>query len=312
MWNGDVESLVETSDGGYALIISQRLLVKFDINGNMEWNRTLLGGHSPRSLIQTSDGGYCVAGSSGDPLLDEENHFWLTKTDELGYNLWNKTYETLISGYAAAVIQTIDGGFALLGSNSMNPDFLLVKTDSSGELEWSKKYEKSDWDTGQCIVQNSDGGYTLAGHLWNRSDLNNMAGLIKTDLNGTMLWMKNYYGSWHVSMAATSDGGYILLSDSTLTKTDSEGIIQWTKGYHGNAHSVIQTHDEGYAILGTGSFLISDDPPIGNYYVWIIKTDSTGTIPEFPSWTILPFFLTVTLIGILVRKRLMSPRISSS
>ena len=27
-------------------------------------------------------------------------------------------------------------------------------------------------------------------------------------------------------------------------------------------------------------------------------------IPEFPSWTILPLFLTATLIGIVVRKRL--------
>ena len=113
-------------------------------------------------------------------------------------------------------------------------------------------------------------------------------------------------------MAATSDDGYILLSDSTLTKTDSEGNIQWTKGYHGHAHSVIQTHDGGYAILGTGSFLISDDPPIGTSYVWIIKTDSIGTIPEFPSWIILPLFLTVTLIGILVRKRLTRTRISIS
>ncbi|MEJ2272302.1 MAG: hypothetical protein P8X91_07465 [Candidatus Bathyarchaeota archaeon] len=307
MSDGDIESLIETSDGGYALVISQRLLVKFDMNGIMEWNRTLLGGHRPRSLIQTSDGGFVVAGSSGDRQLGEENYFWLTKTDELGYNLWNKTYKTIITGSAGSVIQTFDGGFALLGSNTMNSDFLLVKTDSSGELEWLKKYEKPDIDTGQRIVQNNDGGYTMAGMIWNRSDLNNMAGLIKTDSNGTMLWMKNYYGSWHVSMEATSDGGYILLSDSTLSKTDSEGNIQWTKGYHGNAHSVIQTH-EGYAILGTGSFLISDDPPIGKYYVWIIKTDSIGSIPEFSSLTILPIILVSSLAVILCRNKIQKNR----
>ena len=37
-----------------------------------------------------------------------------------------------------------------------------------------------------------------------------------------------------------------------------------------------------------------------------------GYIPEFPSWTILPLFLTATLIGILVRKRVMRTRTSAS
>jgi len=311
-WNqtyggGKAYSLIETSDGGYALV-SNTQLIKTDAYGNMEWNRILLEEDraSARSLIQASDGGYVIAGSYKvgyylnvyGAKRGHEDYFWLVKTDELGEVEWSKKYETVITGGAQSVIQTIDGGYALLGFNNFNPDFLLVKTDSSGEVEWSKKYEKPDGDVGQCIVQNSDGGYTLAGRLWNRSDNENMAGLIKTDSNGTMLWMKNYPGSWHVSMVGTSDGGYILCSDLMLTKTDSEGNMQWTKHLNFSMHLVIQTLDGGYAITGGGSS------------VWIIKTDPEGIIPEFPSWTPLMIALVaVVAVAIAYRDRLKKQRL---
>jgi hypothetical protein len=196
-----------------------------------------------------------------------------------------------------------------LGSNSFNPDFLLVKTDSSGELEWSKKYEKPDWDTGRCMVQNSDGGYTLAGTLWNRSGTGH-GGLIKTDSNGNMLWMKNYPGGFQLLMAATSDGGYILCSNLTLIKTDSEGNMLWTKGLDlptdisfAWEFSVIQTHDGGYAILGAASSPSADGQDWISY-AWIVKTDPEGNIPEFPSWTIFPLLIISTLVAIIVRNKL--------
>jgi hypothetical protein len=308
-WNqtyGNIDhpkSLVEASDGGYALVNGNQL-VKTDAYGNVEWKRTLLGGNTSRSLIQTSDGGYAIAGYSGDgstsPPMD---YFWLVKTDELGYNMWNKIYDTLVEGGAASLIQTLDGGYAMLGTHSH--DFMLVKTDSSGELEWSKIYEKPDKNSGNCIIQNSDGGYTLSGLLWNRSATDHMAGLIKTDSNGTMLWMKNYPGNWHPKMVSAGDGGYVLFSVSMLTKTDSEGNIQWTQNLI-NLYTnwLIQTHDGGYAILGECAVPRTDDPSTRVINVCIIKTDPDGIVPEFPSWTILPLLLLATVAVIIYRKKL--------
>jgi len=301
------DSLIETSDQGYALISRGQKLFKFDLNGNLEWNRTLVGGYEAKSLIQTSDGGYAVTGFSGDPLKDETDYFWLVKTDEQGYNVWNKTYRTVVSGTATSVIQTIDGGYAMVGS--MRGDFGLVKTDSSGELEWSKKYEKTDVDFGTFIFQTNDGGYMLAGTLWNRS-LTGHGGLIKTDSNGTLLWMKNYPGGYSMVTAATSDGGYILCSELTLTKTDSEGKTLWSKDLHlpessyASEQSVVQTLDGGYAVLGGGGFHASEDDPNGIVNAWIIKTDHVGNVPEFPSWFILPLFLVSTVVVIFCKKKL--------
>jgi hypothetical protein len=167
-WNQtySARSLIPTSDGGFALAGGLQLL-KTDPCGNLEWNRTLWGGRDGStafSLIPTDDGGYAIAGITGDPRWTEE-HFWLTKVDELGLAKWTITYDNVMAGAAHSVIQTLDGGYAILGSNSNNPDFLLVKTNSSGGLEWSKTYGSQVMDFGADIVQNKDGGYVLGGFM---------------------------------------------------------------------------------------------------------------------------------------------------
>ena len=301
------DSLIETSDKGYALISRGPKLFKFDLNGNLEWNRTLMGGYQANSLIQTNDGGYVVAGFSGDPMKDEIDHFWLTKTDEQGQNVWNKTYQTVVSGTATAVMQTEDEGYVIVGV--MLGDVGFVKTDSSGELEWFKKYEKEDIGFGSQIFQTSDGGYMVAGTLWNRS-LTGHGALIRTDSKGELLWMKNYPGGYSIVAGVTNDGGYILCSGLILTRTDSEGKILWSKDLqlpecsYATEESVVQTSDGGYAIFGGGGFNASEEYPNGIVKAWIIKTDNIGNVPEFPSWIILPLVVSITLITTAIRKRL--------
>ena len=90
----DAYSLVETSDGGFAIAGCTRSfgagfedfwLVKTDEYGNLEWNRTY-GGEEwerARSLIETSDGGFALAGYT-DSFGAEGYDFWLVKTDAQG------------------------------------------------------------------------------------------------------------------------------------------------------------------------------------------------------------------------------------
>jgi len=144
-------SLVETSDGGYALTgdTSPHLLgsprdvwlVKTDAYGNMEWNRTY-GGESYEdaySLVETSDGGFAIAGCTRSFGAGFED-FWLVKTDEYGNLEWNRTYGGEEWERARSLIETSDGGFALAGyTDSFGAegyDFWLVKTDAQGIPEF--------------------------------------------------------------------------------------------------------------------------------------------------------------------------------
>jgi FlaG/FlaF family flagellin (archaellin) len=136
-------SLVATSDGGYAIAgrtysfgagMDDFWLVKTDVSGNMEWNRTYGGPNIDIafSMVATSDGGYALAGYTGSFGAGAED-FWLVKTDAYGNMEWNQTYGGTGDDTARFLIATLDGGYAIVGSTSSfgagDRDFWLVKTD---------------------------------------------------------------------------------------------------------------------------------------------------------------------------------------
>src|SRR5271157_226884 len=148
---GDDEaySIVQTSDGGYALAgytTSSSVgtynfwLVKTNSTGAMQWSQT----YGPQgedtdseayALVQTTDGGYALGGftnAAGAGGYD----VWLVKTDSNGGVQWSQTYGGTSDDLAYSLIQTSDGGYALAGftdsSGAGGNDFYLVKVDSAG------------------------------------------------------------------------------------------------------------------------------------------------------------------------------------
>jgi hypothetical protein len=177
-------SMIETSDGGYALtgftgpsLDYDFLLVKTDQYGNMEWNRTYGGPYDDiaRSLVETSDGGYAIAGETSSFGAGEVNvfgggkneNFWFVKTDEFGNVEWNQTYGGLGYDWTMSLIKTSDGGYAIAGqtdsSGAGSIDFWFVKTDEFGNVEWNQTYGGQDHDWPASLVETSDGGYAIVG-----------------------------------------------------------------------------------------------------------------------------------------------------
>ena len=71
---------------------------------------------------------------------------------------WSKTY----GGYCGAdVVQTVEGGYAMVGYSSGNGGVYLVKTDSAGNMLWNKTYGGGQ---GRSVVQTLDGGFAIAGY----------------------------------------------------------------------------------------------------------------------------------------------------
>ena len=304
-------SVLQTGDGGYIIggfDSEGAKLVKTDSSGNMEWTKNYGGGESVNSMIQTSDGGYALAGMTGFDSVYATD-FWFAKTDALGNMQWNRTYDWTTTEWVNSVIQTSDGGYALIGVTTLGggmTHWKLVKTDSEGNMEWNKGYGSVDKDEGHAVFQTDDGGYMLGGWMWSRSNGGGPTfALVKTDSVGNMIWNKTYDGGTAWSMVQTSDGGYALAGAVKLVKTDSEGNMQWSQIYsrHDSFNSVIQTSDGGYALAGT-IILLVDDIPYDND-AWLIKTDSEGIIPEFPSWTqLLIMLVAVMAVAVVYRHNL--------
>jgi hypothetical protein len=312
----EAHSVIETSDGGYALAGNSHL-VKTDELGNMEWNRT----YRSNSLIGTSDGGYALAGGASSLFDAGSIDFCLVKTDELGNMEWNQTYGGTGWDESYSLVETSDGGYALAGLTNISNvigypkgDFWLVKTDETGNMEWNKTYETPDGGYAYSVVEASDGGYAIAGEkdrdIW----------LVKTDASGNMEWNQTYdRGSRDeaFSLVETSDGGYAIAGrtyDSGaetnyvyLIKTDEFGTVEWERTYGGTGtdwgYSVVETSTGGYAIAGTTRSFGA-----GGADVWLIKTDEYGIVPEYSSWLIPTLLLTAILIIVVYKKKLFHAR----
>jgi hypothetical protein len=316
-------AVVQTSDGGYALAGSTSSfgtgnndfwLVKTDVNGNVQWNKTY-GGRNPDeayALVQASDGGYAMVGRSFSLRNDSGQELWLVKTDSSGAMQWNRTYNgtNVSEGMGRALVQTADGGYAVVGQTGVttsnasfgNSEFWLVKTDASGDAQWNRTYGGRGYELGRALAQTSDGGYALAGLTSSFGAGNNDFWLVKIDAAGTMMWNRTYGGTSDDSARAvvqTSDGGYALAGitssfgagneDSWLVKTDLNGNVQWNKTYGGTENdetfALVQTSDGGYAFAGwTLSF------GAGNLDFWLVRADASGVVPEYPiptdAWTV--------------------------
>ncbi len=297
-------SLVETSDGGYALGGTTTSfgeigeddywLVKVDKYGNEQWNQTYDGVSHQRdvmdSMTLTSDGGFLMAGTEN--YGTNSRRAWLVKTDSTGNVEWNSTYGTARSA-AMSVIETSDGNYTMAGYHYIGSfgDFWLAKTYPNGTMLWNKNYGGANHDWAYSVVETSDGGYAIAGFTQSYGDVDGDFWLVKTDSSGVHQWDKTYGGTGQDQASfimQTDDGGYLLAGhtlsfgagsyDWWLVKTDSSRNMQWNKtyggpnedriGYNSGSQCMVQTGDGGYIIAGwTTSF------GAGDYDGWLVKTD---------------------------------------
>jgi hypothetical protein len=217
--NGEcLMDIVQTADGygmvgfTYAYAVGDRdmWLVKTNASGDMQWYKTYgtEAGETCYALIQTFDGGYALAGDTTSFGAGDVD-FWLIKTDSLGNHLWDKTYGGISHEILHDLVQTSDGGYALLGYTSSfgagGIDFWLVKTDASGNMQWDRTYGGVHDDYAWVLVQTSDGGYAMAGWTNSYGGGSDDAWLIKTDAAGNAVDGFKYGLAWVGSTLNTID-----------------------------------------------------------------------------------------------------------
>jgi hypothetical protein len=208
---------------------------------------------------------------------------------------WSKTYGGVELEEARCVQQTSDGGFIFTGRTRSfgvgKESVWLVKTNASGDTLWTRTYGGDAKDRGMSVQQTTDGGYVIAARTESFSVGEWDYWLIKTDVDGDIIWTKTYGGIANDGVECvrqTADGGYILAGgtksfgagdeDFWLIKTDSSGDTLWTRTYGGkfgdSAESVKQTPDGGYILTGGTHSFGNGSEGTGN--IWLIKTNSFG------------------------------------
>ena len=287
--NDIASGIIETSDGGYAIIghtnsidgdITDKQMsendfwvLKLNADGAVEWQRTYGGSDDDqgRAIIQTSDGGFAITGPSksadGDGSNNEGQHdHWIIKLDAAGTIQWEKSYGFSGHDHSRSLFQTNDGGYFIggyldvdasegLGNETINRkhgvgEFWAQKLDASGNLEWRRYFGGTNNDRIFKVLQAHDGNYLLVGSSESEDfDINNS--------NGS-------YDVWVIKISTTGD-------------------MIWERSYGGsgidNGHAAVKTKDGHYLIAGA---TISSDGDIsntkGNSDAWLLKINDNGDI----------------------------------
>ncbi len=246
--------------------------------GEVEWIKSFGGSgeEAGQSIIQTMDGGYAILGytnSTDGDLTDKTmavSDYWLLKLDAEGNVQWNKTYGGSKEDLGQSVIQTTDGGYAIVGyamsddgdatNNEGFHDNWILRLDAVGNILWEHSFGFAGHDHSYDVVQTSDGGFFFAGFL----DV--------TQSNG-----EGNFGKGSSSLTRHGVGEF------WGTKLDADGNLQWRRYFGGTnndrAHAVVQADDGGFVMAG---FSESDDFDVsntkGSYDFWVVKVDANGTL----------------------------------
>jgi len=226
-----------------------------------------------QSVVVTSDGGFAILGytqSSDGDITDKNNEsfdFWILKFNAEAQLQWNKTFGGSGDDRGNDIIQTSDGGFAVLGYTDSSDgdisinngfrDFWLIKLDNSGNLTWQKSFGFSGADEGKTIIETSDGHILISGVL----DV--------TSSNGM--------GNFGRPNSEHAGGDYWSI------KVTSSGDLVWSRFYGGSftdsPTGIAETENNEFIFVGSSD---SNDVDISNnkgtYDFWVVKSEAGGNM----------------------------------
>ena len=206
--------------------------------------------------------------------------------------LFNNAYGDASYDYGRYLINTIDGGYIIVGNTSLlgnsYSNVLAVKVNYKGEQEWIQDHTFSTADRVNSISELSDGSFVMVGSAISSSNGSQDILTIKTDQNGNIEWHQTFGSEQDEvghSIQSLTNGSFIIVGDAfdantgysliTLINVGSAGNEIWSKTYGGNGndygYTVVLTSDGGYAISG-----ITRSQGDSNGDAWIIKTDING------------------------------------
>ena len=194
--DGDVSANYGSFDG---------LLIKLNIEGNLEWSKNYGGSSSDliTSTVESFDSGYLFTGNSFSNDFDIIDHIGdvdnsdliIGKTDTLGNLLWIKSYGGEYWDGGNQIIRTHDSCYLVCGYlNYFDASYYIIKINESGELLWEKTFGGSGFDQAWSIFETESGNIVVSGEAW--SDDGDVVGqhgssdnwILFLDSLGNLLW----------------------------------------------------------------------------------------------------------------------------
>jgi len=283
----------------------------------IEWAKTYggLGGkNGAQKVKQTSDDGYIMAGRSecnnGDlPGNYGQMDCWVMKLDNAGNIEWSKNYGGSDYDFATDVIEVENGSFIVNARSQSNNgdvnenlgeyDCWLLKLSKNGDIVWQKNLGGPEVDgcSDLLLLDNGDILTTLNTYYTPPGSTPlNLWWLVKMNLDGNEVWMKNYGNPDSTETAVWplkgNDGNYYVMGSDLKNgnviwtrKISMDGEALWeNKTYKPSDHAIsdFQINSDGNAVgVGTTSFENPDFTPYdGDIRVLSIPLQNQGPLPD--------------------------------
>jgi uncharacterized delta-60 repeat protein len=214
--NGNVVVAGESDSDVSSITNDDFLVVKYDANGNLLWNRRFndAGNTTDRAekvVIDASNNIY-VAGRSNNGTDDD---YCLIKYNGAGTQQWIQFVDFGGTDRATDMDLDASGNVYVTGrrSNGNDDDYCTVKYNAQGTLQLTAVFDFVEDDRAEAIDVASDGSFVVTG----RSDSNPTAVLnydiytVKYNAQGTQVWAKSFAGSgggddWGVDVQLSASG----------------------------------------------------------------------------------------------------------
>ncbi len=231
-------SLTEYSGGGYLLTgytysygtNGDMWLIRVDSSGTHLWNQTYGGAayDTGQSIVECSTGGFAIAGRTGSFGVGTD--IWLVRTLADGTAIWNATYGGSSYEYGNQLLETTDGGFAILGNTNSfgagGSDGWVVRTNDTGITLWNQTFGGADYDEFYSISPCPSGGFIVVGETYGFGPGLMDATLYRINSAGHHLWNQTFGGiesDVGFSVVNASSGGYVFVG--YLRPSPSETVV---------------------------------------------------------------------------------------
>jgi hypothetical protein len=200
-------------------------------------------------FTSTQDGGLLFPGHGGNANYPEFDVAQFAKYDAQGNEAWVRYYKADMPAPTKAVIETSDGGYAILtrtkagigGDKTVprpttegyanNYDVWLLRTDVDGNILWQQSYGGNFADDPHFIIETTSGDFLLLVTTNSAAGTgNNTSGpgvwILKVDgNNGEILWQRSYgvRADLPQGMVLNADGGFTF-AGSTTYPTDGKDL----------------------------------------------------------------------------------------
>jgi RHS repeat-associated protein len=305
-----------TSDGGYVLTGYSKAigaafpsahLMRYNSAGAIQWSKTYTStDYSDLVKVRvTSDGGFVAVGTVySTPNPNTSGKLFVVRTSGAGDTVWQKSigFNSTRGELGQGIIQTRDGGFAIVGDHDLTqlhvgPSTILVtKLDSLGNIVWANAVGNTTGNDGYGLTESPTGdtlyvvgrqggaahgvqgvllkirqstGASYSSLVINDNTLGFQIGSV--DITGNSLRLYNY-----ASIKGQGDSGRIGVMDMTLDGKISNSVrVELPPGNITGDSSVDIVATAAVRPTADGGWLIGETGEITPNIYWV-KMDASG------------------------------------